>query len=120
MRDKKKLTEKLVQHLPDQHKITAKEAVPLWWYNIRAGGGMRLTNVGHQTFTKILNLEHYEYNVEPFAITNKMIIDLDRKLQHPWYIIFHKQMPKTLVFFSSEEAMLINLYGDLGKFLDNY
>ena len=120
MRDKKKLTQELVQHLPEQFKISAEEALPMWWYNLRAGGGMRLTNIGYQTFTKILELEHYEYAVDPHTITSRMIIALDRKLQHPWYVVFHKQMPKALIFFGSKEAMMANLYGDLKKFIDNY
>ena len=120
MRDKRKLTEELVQHLPEQHKITAQEAIPLWWYNLRAGGGLRLTRIGYETFTKLLDIEHYEYHVKPFDITSRMIIALDRKLQQPWYVIFHKQMPKTLVFFGSKEAMMANLYGDLKKFIDSY
>ena len=120
MRDKKKLTEELVQHLPDRFKISAEEALPMWWYNLRAGGGMRLTNIGYETFTKILELEHYEYHVQPFDITSRMIIALDRKLQQPWYVKFHKQMPKTLIFFGSKEAMMANLYGDLKRFIDSY
>ena len=120
MRDKKKLTQELVQHLPEPFKITAQEAIPLWWYNLRAGGCMRLTKIGYETFTKILELEHYTYNVEPFQITSRMIVALDRKLQHPWFLVAHKQMPKSIVFFGSKEAMMANLYGDLKKFLDNY
>ena len=120
MRDKRRLTEELVQHLPEQFKITASEAIPLWWHNIRAGGGMRLTKMGYETFTKLLDLERYDYAVEPFSITNRMIIMLDRKLQHPWYLVMHKNMPKSIVFFGSKEAMMANLYGDLRKFLDNY
>jgi hypothetical protein len=79
-----------------------------------------LTKIGYETFSKHLELENYDYNVEPFAINSKMIIALDRKLQQPWFIIMHKQMPRTLVFFGSKEAMMANLYGNLKKFLDNY
>lgn len=120
MRDKRKLTEELVQHLPEQFKIAVDEAIPLWWHNLKAGGGMRLTREGYETFTKLLELEHYDYNVDPLTITSRMIITLDRKLQQPWYVKFHKQMPKTLVFFGSKEAMMANLYGDLKRFLENY
>ena len=119
-RDKKKLTEELVQHLPEKFKIAVDEALPMWWYNLRAGGGMRLTKIGYETFTKILDLEYYEYAVEPFSINSRMIIELDRKLQHPWFLVTHKQMPKSIVFFGSKEAMMANLYGDLKKFLSNY
>lgn len=120
MRDKRRLTEELVQQLPESFKVTAPEAIPLWWYNIRAGGGMRLTRVGYETFTKVLDLAYYEYAVDPFAINSRMILALDRKLQQPWYLVTHKQMPKSIVFFGSKEAMMANLYGDLKRFLDNY
>ena len=120
VRDKNKLTEELVQHLPDQYKISVEEALPMWWYNLKAGGGMRLTKIGYETFTKLLELERYEYQVDPFSINSRMIIELDRKLQHPWFLVAHKQMPKSIVFFGSKEAMMANLYGDLKKFLSNY
>ena len=120
MRDKKKLTEELVQHLPDPYKITEAEALALWWFNLRRNGGMRLTRTGYEALAYQIELAHYDYNVEPFSINSRMIIALDRKLQQPWFIITHKMMPKTLVFFGSKEAMMANLYGDLKKFLDNY
>ena len=120
MRDKKKLTEELVQHLPDPFKITEAEALALWWFNLRRHGGMRLTRIGYEALAHQIELAHYDYNVEPFSINSRMIIALDRKLQQPWFIITHKMMPKTLVFFGSKEAMMANLYGDLKKFLDNY
>ena len=120
VRDKYKLTQELVQHLSDPYKITEAEALATWWFNLRRNGGLRLTKTGYETFTKQLELEHYDYNVEPFSINGRMIIALDRKLQQPWFIVTHKMMPRTLVFFGSKEAMMANLYGDLKKFLDNY
>jgi hypothetical protein len=120
VRDKYLLTRELIQHLADPYKITEAEALALWWFNLRRSGGLRLTKLGYETFINHLELEHYNYNVEPFTINSKMVIALDRKLQQPWFIITHKQMPKTLVFFGSKEAMMANLYGDLKKFLDNY
>ena len=120
MRDKYKLTQELIQYLPDPYKVTEAEALALWWFNLRRNGGLRLTKIGYEAFTRHLDLEHYDYNVEPFAINSKMVIALDRKLQQPWFIVTHKQMPRTLVFFGSKEAMMANLYGDLKKFLDNY
>ena len=120
VRDKYLLTRELIQHLPDPYKITEAEALALWWFNLRRNGGLRLTKLGYEALSRHLELEHYDYNVEPFTINSKMVIALDRKLQQPWFIVAHKQMPKTLVFFGSKEAMMANLYGDLKKFLDNY
>ena len=120
MRDKKKLTQELVGHLPEQFAISSQEAMSLWWHNLRASGGLRLTKYGYETFIKILQLEHYNFNLDPMSMNSRMIVALDRKLQQPWYLISHKQIPRTLVFFGSQEAMLANLYGDIKKFLDNY
>lgn len=120
MRDKKKLTEELIRHLPDYAKVTTQEAINLWYYNLRAGGGMRLTKFGYETFTGLLDLKEYRYEVDPMVIDSRMIVMLDRRLQHPWYLVFEKKMPKTLIFFSSQEAMLANLYGGLKQFIDNY
>jgi hypothetical protein len=120
VRDKRKLTEELVQHLPEQFKISIDDAIVQWWYNLRAGGGLRLTDQGYKTFTQLLNIEQYKYTVDPFAINSRTIVKLDRRLQQPWYLVVDKKMPKALVFFGSKEAMMANLYGDLQKFLDNY
>jgi hypothetical protein len=48
------------------------------------------------------------------------VLALDRKLQMPYYIVGKKKIPVDLVMFGSKEAMLVNLYGDLDKFLRNY
>jgi hypothetical protein len=48
-----------------------------------------------------------------------MLLDLDHKLKHPYYLHIYKHNVD-LIFFDSKEAMLANLYGDLKKFLDNY
>jgi hypothetical protein len=121
MRDKLKLTKELVELLPDQLKITADEARISWFYNIRNDGGLRLTTFGYETLVKLLKLEHYIYTIpDPLEFTKITILLLDRKLQMPYYIISDKKLPVKLVFFSSKEAMLANLYGNIEKFLDNY
>ena len=120
VRDKKKLTETLVQQLDPELGITVDTALNLWWYNLRAGGGMRLTQAGYETFTRLLNLEHYDYNLDPFDIDSRLIVAMDRRLQQPYYIVSKKKMPVQIVFFGSKEAMMANLYGNIKKFIDNY
>ena len=120
MRDKNKLTAELVKLLPEPYVVTEAEARALWWFNIKRTGGMRLTKLGYDVFVNQLELDRYEYAVDPFAINSRMILALDRKLQQPWFIVSHKQMPRSIVFFGSKEAMMANLYGDLKRFLDNY
>ena len=121
MRDKKKLTETLVNQLDPEWGITVKKAMHTWWFNLRSTGGMRLTSIGYDTFCKELDIEHYAFSVnDPTDFTQQMILDMDRKLQMPYYIHAVKGIPKKVIFFGSKEAMITNLYGDLKKFLDNY
>ena len=121
VRDKKKLTEQLVQQLDADSGITAKQAMNTWWFNLRKKGGLRLTKTGHDFFKQDLDLSHYEFTVDdPGNFTQHLILDLDRKMQMPYYIHAVKGVPKKVIFFGSQEAVMVNLYGDLKKFIDNY
>ena len=121
MRDKLYLTQTLIHLLPGDQHPTVDSVIPIWWYNLRKNGGMRLTTAGYTVFVQLLELEHYEYAIEdPVTFTQQTILDLDRKLQMPYYIHAVKGMPKKVIFFGGREAVMINLYGNLKKFLDNY
>ena len=121
MRDKKKLTQELIALLPDDQQISVDTAMPAWWFNIRRNGGMRLTGIGYQVFVDDLELEHYSYSIDnPLLFTQQTILKLDRKMQMPYYISATKGIPKKIIFFGSKEAVMVNLYGNLQQFLDNY
>lgn len=121
MRDKRQLTEKLVKQLDPELGFTIKSAMHTWWFNLRRNGGMRLSGTGYQAFVRDLELEHYEYSIQdPMQFNQLMILDLDRKMQMPYYIHAVKGVPKKIIFFGSREAVMVNLYGNLKKFLENY
>ena len=121
MRDKLQLTETLVNLLPDNGRISVESAVPVWWYNLRKTGGLRLTVTGYRAFVEELELENYEYSIDnPQLFNQQTILDLDRKMQMPYYIHVVKGVPKKIVFFGGREAVVINLYANLQQFLDNY
>jgi hypothetical protein len=121
VRDKRKLTEQLIKQLDPDLGFTVKQAMHTWWFNLRKNGGMRLTGPGHSIFVKELELEHYEYTInDPMLFNQQTILDLDRKMQMPYYISATKGIPKKIVFFGSKEAVMVNLYGNLKQFLDNY
>lgn len=121
VRDKVSLTQNLVELLPPDHEQSMSEAINTWWFNLRKNGGLRLTGVGFHVFVNVLDLEHYEYQIsDPMMFNQHLILDLDRKLQMPYYIHAVKGVPKKIVFFGSREAVMVNLYGNLKKFLDNY
>jgi hypothetical protein len=121
VRDKRLLTQQLIQLLPDQQRISVDSAMPTWWFNLRKNGGMRLTVSGYDVFVKKLELEHYSYSIDnPMKFNQQTILKLDRKMQMPYYIHAVKGVPKKIIFFGSREAVMVNLYRDLEQFLDNY
>ena len=121
MRDKLKLIKELIRQLPEEYEISPEVARIEWFFNIKNDGGLRLTKAGYDLLKNVLELETYIYNIqETTTITHELVLLLDRKLQAPFYIEAKNRLPIQIIFFSSEEAMLANLYGDLKKFLDNY
>ena len=121
MRDKKKLTRELVALLPEEQRISPESAFSAWWYNLRSTGGLRLTTTGYITFVDYLDLTQYEFHIpDAHEFNLRTVIALDRQLELPYYIVIKKGVPVSVIFFGSKEAMLVNLYGNLQKFLDNY
>ena len=121
MRDKRKLTEELIALLLEEDRVGLKFAMSAWWFNIRQRGGMRLTSVGYSALADMLDLEHYSLIInDPHIFDKHLILKLDRKMQMPYYIHAVKGIPKRIIFFGGKEAVMVNLYGNLQQFLDNY
>jgi len=118
--NRKDLTETLVAQLPQDLGITVDRALKTWWYNIRSNGGLRLSDRGFEIFVEQLQFESYKINLEDTVIDIPTVLSMNKKFKMPYYINFVKRRPKTLILFSSKEAMLINMYGNLEKFLTNY
>jgi hypothetical protein len=116
---KTEITQTLIDSLPPGHDITLEFAMSHWWVNIRANSGLRLTDLGYMVLSA-LDLPRYSVNIDPEKFNRVVMLELDKKLRAPYYIETKKRIPKKLVMFSSREAMLAGLYGDLGKFLKNY
>lgn len=113
--NKRQLTQRLLDLIPDQSG-NIDQALKLWYMNIRDTGGLRLTSIGYSVL-RTLDIESWCMDLDPKKINKKTILELDRKLQWPYYIDVKR---KQIVFFSSKEAMLATLYGDLGSFLKQY
>ncbi len=120
MRNKLEITQAVLDQLPPGHTWKVDDVMPLWWMNIRTNGGLRLTRDGY-TILKSLKLESWEVSVEPSKFDRKMILLLDKKLQAPYYIEVNRKSPAmiNIIMFSSREAMMATLYGDLKAFLKN-
>ena len=121
MRNKQKLTQAFVNQLPEQKRIDVNLAKVTWWMNVKNDGGLRLTGPGFKILAEDLDLKFYEYRIpDPMLFSMRVVLELDRKLKDPYYINVKKGYPVNIIFFGSQEAMLINLYGSLEKFLENY
>ena len=114
---KHKLTLRLIELLPEDHRITFDEAMVLWYTNIRNNGGFRLTVFGYQAM-KILGLASWSVELNDIKITmdKKLLLALDRKLTYPYFIDYKK---KEIVFYSSKEAVMATMYGSIKNWLDN-
>ena len=114
--NKRELTQRLVDLLEEKYDVD--DALRSWYVNIRPTGGLRLTGIGY-TVLKTLDLEswHIDLTKSKPMMSKRLLLELDRKLQWPYYIDVKN---KQLIFFSSREAMLATLYGDLQTFLKQY
>ena len=110
--NKRAITQRLLALIPDQ-SVHLDHALKVWYMNIRDTGGLRLTAIGYAVL-RTLDIESWNMDLDPKKINKKTILELDRKLLWPYYIDTKKRQ---IIFFSSREAMLATLYGDLGSFM---
>lgn len=102
---------------------TSDRAMITWWANIRDNGGLRLTRHGYEILHDILKLESWQLDLSaqpPQILDKRLLLEMDRKLQWPYYFdVNTRRQRRHLVFFSSREAMMATMYGDLKKWLQN-
>ena len=119
---KLEIVQRLMPQVPMEYQQSIDNAMITWWANIRRDGGMRLTNLGYEMMHDVLKLESWQLDLSDRprpALTKKMILAMDHKLEWPYYLDFNPRKKKNrVVFFSSREAMLATLYGDLERFLE--
>lgn len=108
---KREITETILSLL--DHVMDVDTAMRTWYQNIRRQGGMRLTESG-RTALMAANLQNWSLEIEPRTITKSMLIEMDRKIPWPYYIDTRR---KKLILFSSRDAMMMSIYGDLEKWI---
>ena len=114
----------LLEKLPEQDREPWDQALVTWWANIRPEGGLRLTRHGYEILHDRLGLECWcldlanENTFYRARISKRTILDLDRKLEWPYYLDFNpRKKTRRIVFFGSREAMMATMYGDLERWL---
>jgi len=116
--NKKSITQKVLDTLEQTGPGDFDEALISWWSNIRAAGGLRLTIHGYRAF-QAAELESWSVEMEDIKITmnKRLLLDLDRKLKYPYFIDYKN---KKVIFYSSKEAMMAQIFGSIKSWLDNY
>ena len=110
------ITRKVLAVIPAEHQISFDNAMLYWWQNLRADGGLRLTDSGVVASRDHAELECYTHELPTKQpLTKLMLLKLDRSITMPYYI----GPQRTIVFFGSREAMMAALYGDLAKYIQN-
>ena len=112
------ITQRLVELLPKEFQLTPDQATVMWYRNLRKSGGLRLTDQGFQAL-KMLEIQFWNIDIDSenrVLLNKKILLELDRKIQYPYYIDYRQ---KRITLFSSSEAMMVTLYGDLKRFLEN-
>ena len=116
MRNKRQLTVELVNHFPDAPSLD--DAMRTWWMSRRDTGGLRLSDQGYTVFCNMLEVDSYEYEIDPKVLTPRNLILLDRYLTCPYYLKLSRKS-NGLILFGSREAMMAALYGDIKKFISS-
>ena len=115
------IVQRLMPQIPMEYQQSTDSAMRTWWANIRRDGGMRLTDLGYEIMHEVLRLESWELDLrdrDHTIFTKRLIVDLDRKLEWPYYIeVSIKKKRRRMVFFGSREAMMATMYGDLKQWL---
>jgi hypothetical protein len=109
------ITKKILELLPEQHRVSLDTAMHTWWRNIRPRGGLALTDRGLVIFQDLAEIECHEFVIpKDQMISQGMLLRLDRGQEWP----YHLDRRRRITFFGSKEAMMMALYGDLGRYVD--
>jgi hypothetical protein len=115
MISKRDITQELIKAWPNNQAPALEKALVDWYVNIRDTGGFRLTDEGCSVLIAVLELQHWQLPVDPKTITKRVLLDMDRKITFPFYL---EKRRRLIVFFSSQEAMMATMYGDIVAWLN--
>jgi hypothetical protein len=110
---RREVTQAVIDLLPGT--VDLDEAMRTWYYNLRSSGGFRLTQAGYQALCSAA-VNSWSIDIKFRDFTKPALLALDRRLRWPYYIDTRQ---KKLVLFSSRDAMMATLYGDIKLWIDS-
>jgi hypothetical protein len=104
--------EQMLSTLPDDVRDNI-DTSEWWWLPIE--DSWRLTWLGYASFVD-LGVESWDFDFDKLVLEPWIYLKLNRNLKIPYYIVDNKKHNR-LVVFDSREAVAINLFGSLRKWL---
>ena len=114
--DRLTLTQRLIQEL--DLAFDPGTVLTEWWWDTRAGGGLRLTDAGFKTFVTVIDLKHYQFDIADLALTPRNLLALDRFMTCPYYLKRQRRR-HSLILFGDRESIIASLYGDVERFIES-
>lgn len=109
-------TRQILEQLPLNGRLALDQALVTWWYDSRHTGGLRLSWVGFTVLVNDLDIEFWQFDFAKQGIPPWIYLRLDQHLTAPYYMVDNKKITSLMVF-SSRDAMMINLYGTVEKWI---
>ena len=118
--ERSEYTRLMWQQLPVaiQEAQSLEETGHQWWHDTREDGGWRLTWAGYVDLADVLHQESWDFDFEKQALPAYFFLKLNYNLKSPYYIVNNRKNSK-LVVFDSRAAVMINLYGQVEKWIAN-
>jgi len=122
MRTKQQYTDIFIKNL-EHVSIPSGSELVFFWQNVRANGGLRLTESGYDCLISDLNLTEYEIklwddNDNIVQVNFKFLLDLDKHLECPYYVRLGR-WPK-IILFDEKVYFWACMHSDFQRFLDGY
>lgn len=89
-----------------------------WWYDVRHDAqGLRVSDAARDCLLEY-GIEHYDFSIHGDLVRKpRVLLDLDRKISCPYYLGTKK--PWQLMLLGSQDAVMLSLYNDIERFLQN-
>jgi len=94
----------LVQHLPDEHRISVDEASRSWWFRPQGKySSLRLSKKGFDALTRHLDQQPHFFPC--LGLRLKHIIALSRVMRGPYYLCRRNKGPVAALFSENDVVM---------------
>jgi len=107
MPQRREVVEKILELLPGDYD--AAQAEQAWFWDIRRSGGYRLTAAGYMALVTA-NIDSWCVPISANQINKKTLLEMNRRIKWPYFI---DGKNKQLVLFSSRDAVMAQLYGNV-------